>query len=325
MHNFSTAKNATQHLYLKLHLKWYWEVVREFYIKYKILVIFLALLAAPSMSTLIQLICLPIKLILSTNPNLTALLCVLVSSYALGLSHKKVFNQNPWNTYLASLPISRLTKIISTVLILMMINSVFILGLILNAQQHLIKCAMLLAMIVTVECLAIYRDNHFDFKSLINHPIYIINVKLLMQSFTLNIIKLTLMMMLSFAGILLAKNSDIPHHLLQKFSLSILFFNAFIISTLVKPLFSSWSMYKNYLTALPLSSIKVIASIFVTTFICLLPFLILNSFTLENFTPLILLTAFAYFTFTFITQITFERFGLIVALLGMLIFIYFIN
>lgn len=128
---------------LNFNIVWYGQVMKFILLRYKILILFILLLLAPTLSSLMYIVAFPAKNLVSLHTNYMAVIASLMAYQGLGLMwvllQQSVFSKQPWDKYLSSLPVTKNQKILSETIMLALVNFVIWIPLLLAGFFEIIK------------------------------------------------------------------------------------------------------------------------------------------------------------------------------------------
>lgn len=111
MNDIYIIKINPSHKLLRFKLAWHGKVLKDNLIKYKILIIFILLLLAPTVQALINIITLPAKEIVNINPTVRNYFLSILGYQTIAIIwfylQSIAFKEQPWQRYLESLPLTR--------------------------------------------------------------------------------------------------------------------------------------------------------------------------------------------------------------------------
>ncbi len=205
--NYFRKMNVVKML-LHFNMQWHMQVMKDIVRRHKIIVLFILLLLAPTLSSLQFIITFPIKNLIDLNPRYDYVLYSLLFYQGLGLIwlviHQALFSTS-WQKYLLSLPISIRQRVLSE-MIMLFIND-FILW---------------IPLLFVIGSLMLKHDNHIGLISiLIAKSIMIICVLLLLQTALLKK-QFKIMAIVLFIDLVIIIQSQLTQHYLQMIVISLM-------------------------------------------------------------------------------------------------------
>lgn len=156
-------------------VRWYFHVMREVLIKYKIWLIFLIALLAPSVGFLLKMVTWPADIYLySGQSNIFEFFIFLLSaalfSMIIGLTHKALLTGREWDGYINALPVPSSQRMASDFITLTLANSLFLGAICYAYFNHLImgdwhflevslRVVFLVLMMYSTQLAIIYKRN----------------------------------------------------------------------------------------------------------------------------------------------------------------------
>jgi hypothetical protein len=174
-------------------LVWHSQIMRNILMRYKILIVFFILVISPTITTLVQLITLPAKILLI--PNLAGskqLFFILLSYQAIGLMwaaiHNNLLFRQAWDKFLLTLPLSHHQIIARQIVVLFAVNSLIWLPFVIFVGCELLKTKeqglvilIFLRLVLTFQIILLIQAAWINKKYLILSPILVINMLYCLQ------------------------------------------------------------------------------------------------------------------------------------------------
>lgn len=153
-YNQNSLRNINT-LIMLLHFKmqWHLQVMKDIVRRHKIIVLFILLLLAPTLSSLMYVVTIPVKHLVDLNPPYHYVIYSLLFYQALGLIwlaiHQSAFSTS-WEKFMMSLPITVKQTNISEIMILFMDDFILWIPLLFATVSEILKYDMRLAIISTI-------------------------------------------------------------------------------------------------------------------------------------------------------------------------------
>lgn len=155
-------------------IRWYFHVVREMLIKYKVVSIFLVCLLAPTWMSVVNLAKMPAETYLYSSekaiiPFTVVLLFIQLLSIFIGVLHRPVLTGRKWDGYIKSLAMSAVQRRIVDSIVLMLANALFMLTIFYSYASHIFSSEVhffegtgrflfLIMMMLSIELSVIYQE-----------------------------------------------------------------------------------------------------------------------------------------------------------------------
>lgn len=199
--------NKSQNIKIIVHLlrfnfQWHAHILKDILFRYKIFIIFIALLVSPTIYSLVTLVSSPLKAIFSDSmaSNLSIGLSLIgyqLASLSWVILHKVFFAKSSWGKYLSSLNITFWQKIIIDTVALLMINVVLFLPLVIT---------FVLALVHT-------QGIKFEYSLLFSKLFFTVTTLLLLQSLFLNKKYKSMFNLIILDGLFLLVEEQVNHAL----------------------------------------------------------------------------------------------------------------
>ncbi|GEM_PF-2422929 len=135
--------NNTVLALLRFNMQWHAQVMKNILIRYKILVLFIILMLAPTLTSLQYIVTLPTKSLVTIHGNAIEIFVSLILFQGLGLIwaavQQAVFLSQPWEKYLSALPVTNKQKMLYETLMLLTANILIWIPLFIAGSAEIIK------------------------------------------------------------------------------------------------------------------------------------------------------------------------------------------